>query len=102
MRKLLTAADLSPAQARTANATRPMAAARIAAAPEPFVRAAVFGELVLSGLFIFLLPGVNELCDRPGPEHTCQSWRRRSPRYRPQQTKSQQSRAPRPVAADGA
>ena len=67
----MTAADLSPAQANIAKANVPTPAARIAAAPEPFVRAGALVEAALFGVFIFLLPGSVESYDRLGLEHTC-------------------------------
>src|ERR1700679_194199 len=101
MRLFLTAADLSPAQANIAKANVPTPAARIAAAPEPFVRVGALGEVALFGMVIFLLPGSVESCDRPGPAHTCQSSRQRSPRPPPQQTRPRQSRAPQREVSDG-
>jgi len=50
---------------------RAIPAARMAAAPEPFVRTGALGEAALFGMFIFLLPGSVESCDRPEPAHTC-------------------------------
>ena len=63
--------DLSPAMARTARTKEPIPAARIAAAPEPFVREGVLGVAALPDVFIFLLPVSVESCDRPGPARTC-------------------------------
>src|SRR5580704_12135228 len=98
---LLIEADLSPAMARTARAKEPIPAERMAAAPEPFVRARVLGEAALPGVFIFLLPVSVESYDRPELARTYRASRQRNRRHLRQQTKLWQSRAPRHEGVDG-